>query len=335
MHDTSMKKYVFFTLFLVASAFAIIMLWPFLTIIIFSLVLAAALYPVYTFFFKKITRRISWLAALSTVLFFIVSIAIPLFFVGSIIFSQSQHLAQWLTQQGGIDSVALLINHAISQVVPIGVDVSNSITTIISHAGASLGSVFSSTVSGFFSLLLVMLCLFYLLKDGAQWKEFLLRVSPFSEDINHTIITRMVSAVRGIIRGYFFVGLAQGVLVAVGMYIFDVPHAALWGTFAGITSLIPTIGTAFITIPAVLFLMSTGAITSAIGLAIWSAALVGTIDNILNPFIVGRSIAIHPVLVLFSALGGISLMGPLGILIGPLVISFVYTLVSVYKSSVE
>jgi predicted PurR-regulated permease PerM len=205
---------------------------------------------------------------------------------------------------------------------------------LIGSVSTSIGTIFSTTLSGIFSLLLVILCMFYLLKDGKQWKDMLVSISPLSDDASHAIIVKMTSAVNGIIRGYLLVGVIQGLLVSIGMYIFGVPHAALWGTLAGIASLIPSIGTALVSVPTVIFLLAAGQTGAAIGYGIWAAVLVGSIDNILSPFIVGRSVAIHPLLVLFSVLGGIALMGPVGILIGPLVICFIYTLMSVYKTEV-
>lgn len=334
MHDNSMKKYVFFTLFVVASVLAIAMLWPFLTVLIFSLALSAVFYPSFRWLNRRIARGRSWLAALLTVLFFIIILCVPLFFIGSVIFSQSQNLASWMTENGGVHHITSSLNQFLARFVPSGVDVSDNVTNLIGSVSASIGTVFSTTLSGIFSLLLVILCMFYLLKDGKQWKDMLVSISPLSDDASHAIIIKMTSAVNGIIRGYLLVGIIQGLLVSTGMYIFGVPHAALWGTLAGIASLIPSIGTALVSVPTVIFLLAAGQTGAAIGYGIWAAVLVGSIDNILSPFIVGRSVAIHPLLVLFSVLGGIALMGPVGILIGPLVICFIYTLMSVYKTEV-
>ncbi len=334
MHDNSMKKYVFFALFVVAAVLAISMLWPFLTVIVFSLALSAVFYPSYRWLNKHVARGRSWLAALLTVIFFVLILCIPLFFIGSIIFSQSQNLAQWLTQSGGLDTLTGSVNHFLSRFIPSGVDISGNVAGIVGRISSSLGTIFSTTISGVFSLLLVILSMFYLLKDGKQWKEILIGISPLSDSASHAIIGKMTAAANGIIRGYLLIGLIQGVLMGVGMYLFGVPHAALWGTLAGIASLVPTIGTALVSVPVILFLIAGGESGAAIGFGVWAAVLVGSIDNILNPLIVGRTIAIHPLLVLFSVLGGIALMGPVGILIGPLVIAFLYALVAVYKTEV-
>jgi predicted PurR-regulated permease PerM len=80
-----------------------------------------------------------------------------------------------------------------------------------------------------------------------------------------------------------------------------------------------------------LYLWATGDTGHAIALAVWCGALVGTVDNILNPIVVGKNINLPPILILFSVLGGISLMGPIGILIGPLTLSLLYALISIYR----
>lgn len=334
MHDNSMKKYVFFTLFVVTTVLAIAMLWPFVTVIIFSAALAAVFYPSFRWLNTRIARGRSWLAALLTVLFFIIILCVPLFFITSVIFSQTQNLSAWLTEHGGMTTITNALNHFLARFVPAGVDISSNLSNLAGRMSAGIGTIFSTTLSGIFSLLLVVLCMFYLLKDGKQWKDMLTEISPLSDNASNAIIRKMTSAVNGIIKGYLLVGLVQGILVSTGMYIFGIPHAALWGMLAGVASLIPTIGTALVSIPAIIFLIAIGHTGQAIGYAVWAAVLVGSIDNVLNPFIVGRSISIHPLLVLFSVLGGIALMGPVGILIGPLVISFIYTLMSVYKTEV-
>jgi predicted PurR-regulated permease PerM len=97
--------------------------------------------------------------------------------------------------------------------------------------------------------------------------------------------------------------------------------------------MVPTIGTALIAIPTILYLFAMGMTGHAIGLGVWCLTLVGTIDNLLNPIIIGSKTKIHPMLILFSVLGGVSLLGPVGILIGPLSLSLLDALISVYKES--
>ena len=123
--------------------------------------------------------------------------------------------------------------------------------------------------------------------------------------------------------------------MGLGLWIFNVPNPALWGVVAAVMSLIPTFGTALVSVPAIIFLFVTGEVTSAVGLLIWATIAVGTIDNFLTPLVVGGKTNISPLLILFSVLGGISFLGPVGILLGPLTVSLLYTLISIYRNGFD
>jgi predicted PurR-regulated permease PerM len=175
------------------------------------------------------------------------------------------------------------------------------------------------------------LSIFYFLKDNAHWKKVIMILSPLADADDKKILDRLSNSVNGIIKGYLFIALLQGILMGVGLALFGVPNPALWGLVTMITAFIPTIGTALISVPAILFLFLTGQTIAAVGLLIWAVAIVGMIDNLLSPIIVGSRINLPPLLILFSVLGGISLLGPVGILMGPLTISLLYALISLYR----
>lgn len=120
--------------------------------------------------------------------------------------------------------------------------------------------------------------------------------------------------------------------MGIGLALFGVPNPVLWGVVAGVASLVPSIGTAVISVPVIIFLWFSGMHAQALGMLIWAGALVGMVDNVLSPFIIGKNTDIPPLLILFSVLGGVSLMGPIGILVGPLVISLLHTLISIYRT---
>ena len=331
MYEQSTRKYFFLALFSVGAALTVLILWPFAKVIILSLALSAVLFPLYRFLFKHL--KVSWVASLLTVAVFIIVLCIPLFTIGTVVFKQSQALYGWVADHGGLDNITTVFNRSVTNLFPEGaINLKEGIATVASKFTAGIGATFTATLTTLFSFLLVILTMFYFLKDGIHWKDVLLRFSPLSDESGNKILTKLNTAVNGIVKGYLLIALAQGILMGLGMFIFGVPNAALWGVLAGIASLVPTIGTALVAIPAILFLIITGHTGAAIGFGVWSAALVGSIDNVLNPYLVGKKIDIHPLLVLFSILGGIALVGPIGILIGPLTISFMYALASVYKT---
>ena len=218
--------------------------------------------------------------------------------------------------------------------MPSGVtfDIDAKISSFISYVSSNVANVFSTVVSAFFSFLLMLFIIFYFLKDGERWKRAVVILSPLSDKDDEKIISRLTLAVNSVVKGSLFIALVQGTLMGFGLWIFGVPNPALWGVVAAIASLIPTFGTAAVSVPAIIFLFVTGNIPQAIGLLIWAVIAVGTIDNFLTPLIVGGRMQIPPLLILFSVLGGISLLGPVGILMGPLPVSLLYTLISIYRN---
>jgi hypothetical protein len=120
-------------------------------------------------------------------------------------------------------------------------------------------------------------------------------------------------------------------MMGAGMAFFGVPNSALWGVIAAIGSLIPTVGTALVSVPATIFLFATGNTPGGIGMAIWAFMIVGWVDNLLNPIIISSKINIPQIMVLFSVLGGLVLLGPIGFLMGPLTVSLLYALISIYN----
>ncbi len=336
MPETLERKYFFIALLIAAVGLGFALLWPFLTVIALSAALSVVFHPIYRFFRRRITRGISWLASLLTVLIFIIILCAPLFAIGAAVFEQSQNIYVWLVENGNVGSLVSRAGNELSQFIPEGTfDLEGRVSQAIASITAGIGSIFSATLSTIFSLFLVILSMFYFLKDGNNWRQAIIRFSPLSDESDEKILQKLKLAINGIVKGYLLIAGVQGALMGLGLWLFGVPNAALWGVFAGIASLIPTIGTALVSLPAVIFLFASGDTGNAIGMAIWAGVLVGSIDNLLNPIVVGSKINIHPLLVLFAVLGGLALMGPIGILMGPLIISFLYALMSVYRSEMR
>jgi predicted PurR-regulated permease PerM len=160
-------------------------------------------------------------------------------------------------------------------------------------------------------------------------------LSPLPDSYDKKVIDRLKKAVNGIIFGYLFIGFAQGALLGLGLAIFGIPNAVLFGVIAAIASLVPMLGTGLVAIPVILFLFATGDTTAAIGFSIWATIIVGASDEVLRPLVIGNHLNIPPLLILFAVLGGIAFLGPIGVLIGPLTLSLLHALVSIYREGEE
>jgi predicted PurR-regulated permease PerM len=131
------------------------------------------------------------------------------------------------------------------------------------------------------------------------------------------------------------VALLRGVFTALGFFFFGIPNPVLWGAIAGIAGLIPAIGIIVVFVPAILFTFYASGLPFALGLLVWGLLVVGLIDNVLAPRMVGKGMQVHSLFVLLAIFGGISYFGPLGIFLGPLTLSLLFALLSVYGGSVS
>lgn len=329
------KKYFFVGLLLLSLTFGVLLFWPFLTLIILSIIFAVVFNPVYEFFLRKLKGRRS-ISSLLTVATFLLTICIPLLLGGIIIFDQSQDIYRGLIAGNYFDSLIDTLNNVVTRFIPgFEIDIRGSLIEALSRFTAGLGNILTATAQTIFSFILLVLSMYYFLKDGPHWKQVIQDSIPLARESSDKIVEQFKRSFSGIIKGYLFVGLVQGILTAIGLWIFGVPNALLWGCLAAIASVVPTVGPAIVPVPAILFLFATGQIGAAVGFSLWSVLIVGGIDNVINPYFVGRSVNIHPITALFSILGGIVLMGPVGIIIGPLIIGFIHTLIGLTKTELN
>lgn len=337
MQITSTERYFLFILLLIAIVLTILIFYPFLAIIILSAAFAVVLGPVYHFIKKHIVRNIAWLASIITVILFLLCLCVPLFFVGKAVFNQTQNIYQNIMISGNSNHFVSSIDSYINKQLPAGFsfDVHSKVTEIMSSLSSNLANLFKSTVNSILMFVLMVFALFYLFKDGEKWRKSFVKIFPLSDDNTNEILDNLKKSINRIFKGSFIIAIAQGVLAWIGFTIFGVPNAIIWAVVAGIASFIPTIGTSIVTVPAMLFLFFTGMQLQALGLLVWSAILVGTIDNVLTPYIISKDTEIPSLFILFAILGGVALIGPLGILIGPLVLSLLYSLISIYKKQLK
>lgn len=332
MQSKIIEKYFFFGILLATLIFTFLIFRPFWIVLVLGVSFAIVLHPIYEWLEKK--RLPQWLSSLITIFIFIIVLCGPILSIGTVVFKQSQSLYHMVTDNGNakpfLDSIEVNVN----KILPDGMsfDINQKATEFVSYISNNIASIFTATASAFFSFILILLIIFYCLKDGKEWRQALIILSPLGDADDEKIISRLAQAVNGVIKGSLFIAFVQGTLMGLGLWMFGVPNAALWGVLAAITSLIPTLGTSLVSIPAIAFLFATGETTAAIGLLIWAFVMVGMIDNFLGPLVVSKKIKISSLLILFSVLGGISLLGPVGVLVGPLTISLLYTLISIYRN---
>lgn len=336
----------FFGLLLAMIILAVLMFLPFLT----PVVLAAAASVIFgkphryivEKFFKGKER--SSMAAFITLLLIVVVVLVPALLVVGKMYSEVQTMYAYLTDEAGrsqvinaLNTVAQTISHRFFDLYPTYTFDSFNISEILKSGlrlvFTNLDGVFTSIVNIALGAFLMLLALFYFLRDGRELKRQLIALSPLGDEHDERIIRKLAQAVYSVFMGSIAVGIIQGILTGIGFAIFGVPSPALWGSIASIMALIPGVGTSIILVPGILYLFLTGSTLPAVGLLIWGLLAVGLVDNFLGPIFVNRGIKVHPFLVLVSVFGGLNFFGPIGIVLGPIVLAFLFALLDIYRTS--
>lgn len=298
---------------------------PYINAIILALTFAIVFQPLYRRVLKAVKNRKGIAAGLSIAVVAILVILPLVYFSYQVIQETTQLLGQ-------SDSGYLMtLQNTLNQKVPgFSVDLNQKLRELGGWIVQNLGNIFSS-ISYFALILFISLfALFYLLRDGDEIREGFINISPLPNEYSRKILDKLELAVNSVVKGTLVVALVQGFLAGLGMAIFGVPQSVFWGSVSVIASMIPMLGSAIILLPASLFLIATNHFVAGIGLLLWSLLVVGTIDNVLRPFVVDKGINVHPFLILLSVVGGIDMFGLMGFLIGPLVLSFLFALLEIY-----
>lgn len=329
----------YFLLFCLIASLAVVyfILEPFLAPLILAAAFAYLLQPVQGRLTRYFGGRQS-LAAFATTLVAVVVLLVPIGLLGTQILKESTQLYVSLAGDGGGGFIGVVENTVASArtvlPIPAGVDLSvgQYATQALGVLASNLGPIFSSLAGILLSTFVFLIALYFLLKDGARLKEYLVATSPLADRDDLMIVSRLQSAVSATVKGSLTIGLVQGVLTGVGFALFGVPNAALWGSVAAVAALVPAVGTALVIAPAILYLFLTGSSAAALGLLLWGFVAVGLVDNLLGPRLIGRGMHLHPLLVFLAVLGGLGFFGPLGFFLGPLVVSLCLALIEIYSS---
>ena len=195
--------------------------------------------------------------------------------------------------------------------------------------------ILSSSVGVLTQLAITLFVLFFLYRDCGSAVKSLRKLLPLSDEEAGRMFERVGNAITATVNGSLTVALVQAVLAGSVYAILGVPASVLWGAVTFITALIPVLGTFLVWAPIAIFLALSGSVGKALFLAGWGGLVVGSIDNLLYPFLVGGKLRLHTVPTFFSVLGGISLFGPAGLILGPMALAVAIALLDVWFRRME
>lgn len=299
-------------------------------------VFTGLVYPFYSWLLARFGGR-ETLASVTTLLLVFGAVVVPLILFFSLVVAQAvevtQIVAPWVERhlensESSKQALPDWVPHA-AQLEPYREQIMAKLAGFTSRVGSflvnSLSKVTQVTAIFLVNLFVMLYAMFFFLVSGPTLVQQIMAFLPLSASDKDKILKIGLSVSKATITGTLVIGVVQGALGGIGLAVAGIPGAAFWGTIMVVLSIIPGVGTALVWAPAVIFLFINGQNVAATGLTIWSVAAVGTVDNFLRPRLVGRGARMPDLLVLVSTLGGLSLFGALGLIIGPVIAAMFVT----------
>jgi predicted PurR-regulated permease PerM len=342
MNSERLEKPFFAVLLLCAIILALFVFLPELNALVLGAAFAIFFHPLYKRICRGLKNHHDGLAAFFTLLIAAIVIVVPLIFFCVALFSEAGGLYAHLTA-GGIAPLENLIGQRLGSMAQslhpssatfalVNVDFNQYITQAVGVIVTNAGNILARIGEVAWTFFLAFFAFFYLMKDGDKFRKLIVRGVPLAHERAEEVITKLVDMAMSVVRGSLLMAIAWGVVVGIELFVFGVPNPVLWGALSIPIAFIPVIGVSLVIIPSILYVALVAGVAKAVLFAVIAFAISAIMENVLHPLVIGRGKHIHPLLLLFSVLGGLSFFGPIGLFLGPLVLSLLLTLFEIYPT---
>jgi predicted PurR-regulated permease PerM len=316
---------------IITVAFAWI-LWPFYGAVFWATILAILFAPLYRRLADKMRQRCS-LAALATVLVIFLLVILPAALIAGMLLQEGfqvyekvrsgewslsdyfsrvyEALPAWITTL--LDRLQLTTLGEVQERLSAGFAKGAQFV-----AGQAL-NIGQNTLDFVVSFFIMLYLLFFLLRDGRALGQRIRAAVPLRDELQHNFYGKFADVVRATIKGTIVVAIVQGALGGLMFWFLGIQAPVLWGVVMAFLSLLPAVGTALVWAPVAIYFLATGALWQGIVLAAYGVLVIGLVDNVLRPVLVGKDTKMPDWIVLLSTLGGMAIFGLNGFVIGPLI----------------
>jgi predicted PurR-regulated permease PerM len=334
-----------FVIFLVALFILLLfVLKPFFLSFMVGGVLVIVFYPVYEYFLRFTRGRpyvSSLMATLGVTFFLLIPGALIASLVASQLFGVTDQVVQWVNSGQFYDLMKkwnLNLQHDISLIektfrieVNVKALAANAVKQVAFYMYQYSPGVLAQTMSFFVHAFIMIVVVFFLFVEGkGLYKEAIL-ISPMKDAHENALALEMRNMINAVVRGSFATAVIQGILAGIIFYFLDIQGYFVWGALTFLFSFIPIIGAAGVWVPAAIILFLVGETKSGIILTLYGVFVISMVDNLLKPLLMGGKNRVHPLLLFLSIMGGISLAGPVGILLGPITVAVFLAALKIYK----
>src|SRR5579885_2977567 len=343
------------TQFLTLGFFALLVLllaqlWtvfqPFVVPLLWARLLVHLTYRPYRWVSHRLGEREGLAAALFTIFVMLLGVG-PLLYLGGVVVEQLAQatvaLQQWSIQGGPrsllhrLETVPLLGHWLVGQGETVlqgtsAVNVADLVQTVGGFVVSRGSIVAKNVVEVVLDFLLILFALFFLYKDGPEYGRRLYRLIPLPERHKEKVFARLDHTVGTVVKGIVLTAVLQGTLAGVAYAVFGVPFAAVLGTLTAIASLLPFGGTVLVWGPVAAYLFATAPVWKGLALMAWGAGVVvGIMDTLMRPMIIGHDAHMPTLFLFFSLLGGLAAYGVIGLFVGPILLALVLVALDIYE----
>lgn len=318
---------------------------PFLLTVMLSLTVVVMTYPVYDFLLSlKLLRGRRGLAAALMTLFLLFLIILPVTFLASILVDRIYAWVQHVDFREAFQSVLASefyvgvvepYVHRMETELATKINVLDYLTQFIKARAVGLyqfsPKVVLGTASYVFDFIVLLVTIYFLYVEGPSLLRLLIELSPLRDSDDKQLIGQFKQTIRATIYGTVVTAFLQAVLSLIGFYICGLKIALILGVVAFFTSMIPFVGAAGVWVPATVWLFLQGETGYGTFLLLYGIFVVSSIDNFVKPMLMRGKTKIHPLLIFFSLIGGLSLMGPIGLFYGPVILASLVATIALYR----
>ena len=330
MLPSSLQNKVFLWLLVAVSLAFFAILWPLYEAIFWGVTLAIIFWPLHRRLLLRMPGRPN-LAALATLSLCLVVAILPMALLGASLIQEASHIYERL-RTGQLDMgsyfqqiMAALPEWAVGLLDRLGLLSITGLQEKLSSAAVQGGqfiatralNIGQNTFQFLISFGIMLYLLFFLLRDGRALAKRIRDAIPLEERHKRDLSQKFTTVIRATVKGNIVVAATQGMLGGFIFWALSIQGPVLWGVLMAFLSLLPAVGAGLIWVPVAIYFFATGAIWQAVTLTVFGVGVIGVVDNVLRPILVGKDTKMPDYVVLISTLGGMSLFGLSGFVMGP------------------
>lgn len=320
-------------LIFIFAALSFLLIKKYLIYVLSAIIVAYLSYPIYKFLQSKIGNKT--VSSLTTLLLVLVFAVTPFLIVTHVVYSQAgtvlRSTSDFSLDRFKIDSLEEKIKQLTGKDFDLRGKIKSSFEGIGSTISSNLVNFVFNVKDFLIGIFIMIFVIFYLYKDGELVFGKLKSFIPLKDGNKDELFKELKQVTNGIFKGHMLTALVQGVVAAIGFFIFGIPNPVFWGFIVLILALLPIIGPFLIYIPAAAFYIIQNSMFIGLGLLIYGLVVVELVDNLVRPKLISHESKVHPVIVLLGIFGGLSIFGVAGIFIGPIIIAIFVALLRFWR----